>query len=67
MQSICTGGVNNGMSCAFDHMMRSECRFEKLESEIRVKLNFTDESLHIWSVFRAAHDIMFVSAYVVKD
>ena len=45
MQSIWVGGLSGGMFCAFDHIIRSECLFEKLESEMRVKFNFTDESL----------------------
>jgi hypothetical protein len=37
--------VKVGRSCALDQLIFRERRFEKLDSEIRVKDNFTDESL----------------------
>jgi hypothetical protein len=39
--------VKAGRSCALAQLIFREWRFEKLDSEIRVKDNFTDESLEI--------------------
>ncbi len=49
-KSTGVGDVDEGNSCAFDQSIFSECRFEKLESDINVKLNLTDESLNVQSI-----------------
>lgn len=41
------GGPDAKASCTLDHVMRRECRLEKLESETNVYVNLTDESLYV--------------------
>jgi hypothetical protein len=45
MKSISGGASKARKSCAFDHTIRREWRFEKVESDIRLKYNLTEVSL----------------------